>query len=267
MKIKPELIHVIVSGFPDPLASKVATACKNRGFSLAKWGLSTKDTNPDGLDIPKVGKLRLVSLTNKQEAKSQIQTEADEVKRENRFPVVADVSKDSSNVELFNSCNIPFVLQTADHESKTKLIDQSKQLSVIADDFNKHFVAFDTIMRDWGRRFPGLFRGFEIVGDGKTASRHLIHSFNDLFDVNFKAETLNGGNKKDLNFLEGRSSQEFSFKNGNGSTMFTFRRSATPEDFAEGVADSIQFLAEQSQSNRPPRTYSMLDVARQLSML
>jgi hypothetical protein len=262
MRMKRELINVIIAGFPVQLATQVAQTCKKRGFNVCKFGIAAKDFDKDSMDIADVGKLRMLRFSDKN-LKEKLIAEVDETKRENRFPVVADVSDSAENIELYNSVKVPFVMQSTDHKSRIAANEKSNQLAVIADDFNKYSVAFDAIMREWGRRFPGLFRGFEIVGDGASASRHLAHSFNDLLDK--PAEKSPGDNP--LRSIEGRAHQEFTFKNGAGSATFSFKRSAGPEDYAEGMADAIQFLAAQAEQQSPARVFSMVDVARRAPLM
>jgi hypothetical protein len=262
--MKHELINVIVAGFPNKLATSVATTCKQRGFNVARFGASMKDFNKDSIEVPDLGKLRLYKFGDSK-LKDQLKAEVDESKRESRFPIVADVSNLPENVELYNDCNVPFVMQSADHKTRIQSNEKAKQLAVISEDFNKYAVAFDAIMREWGRRFPGLFRGFDVVGDGLNASRHLSHSFNDLLDKEFHKNA--DKQKPPASYVEGMSHQEFAFKDGKGSTTFSFKRSAGPEDFAEGMADAIQFLAKQAELDLPARVYSMVDVARRAPLM
>lgn len=233
-------------------------------MSLSKFGIASSDFDKDSLDIPQIGKLRMYKADDSK-LKEQLRAEVDETKRENRFPIVADVSNRPENVELYNACGVPFVMQAADHKTRIDMNARTKQLAVISDDFNKHSVAFDAIMREYGRRFPGLFRGFELVGDGMTASRHLLHSFNDLLDKSFHQEK---SENKQMKILEGHAEQEFAFKDGKGTTAFSFKRSVGPEEFADGMADAIQFLAFQAQQpDIPARVYSMVDVARRAPLM
>jgi len=175
--MRTELINVIVAGFPLPLASKVARACSKRNFGVSQLALGTRDFKGDSVEVPDVGKLNIISLANTSDARNKLAAEVSRIKDEDDFPIVADVSNDSANIDLYNECDVAFVMRTMNQEARAK----SKKLSVISDEFNKQLVAFDSIMREYGRRFPGLFRGFDLVSDGTKASRQLVHSLNDLF--------------------------------------------------------------------------------------
>jgi len=264
--MKKELINVIVSGFPKPLASQVAQACKKRGLGLSKFGLASSDLKESSFDVPEVGKLEMIQYDDKKLVKSKLREEMDKMKQEKRFTVVADMANDHHHSELFNECHVPFVMQTTDHQARHKAVantERSKHLAVIAEDFNKHFAAFDSIMREWGRQFPGLFRGYQLAGDGMLTSTHLSRSISDLFDKDF----TDMAKEKDSRVMEGSANQEFSFKNGKGSSTFTFRRTADPEEFADGVVDSIEFLAHQIEKSSHPKVYNILDVTRMRALM
>ena len=74
-------------------------------------------------------------------------------------------------------------------------------------------------------------------------------------------------NGKDQDLLEGHASQVFEFKNGSGATAFSFARTAEPDDFAEGMADAIHFLARHAQQSIEPRVFSMVEVARREALV
>jgi hypothetical protein len=272
--MKKELINIIVSGFPSPQAAQVAQACRKRGMNLAKWGMATNDLNGDSFEVPEVGKLSMVKLDDKNAVKSKLKEEVDRSKKDKFLSIVADLSNNPENAQVFNECKIPFVMHSTDGQSRLKAIEateRAKQSAVITEDFNKQFAAFDNVMKHWSRNFPGLFRGFELSGaDGKGFSKTLLRSFNDLFDKDFGFPEL-ANQKADsataMNLVEGHAQQEYTFKNGSGSSSFTFRRSAKPEEFAEGVADSIEFLAQQLHQSKHPRVFNILDVVRRRALL
>ena len=258
-----KLIKVVVAGFPNILAPSVAKSCKNRGFHIAKFGACLKDFNESSFDVPDVGKLKMIKFGNA-DLKKELQKLNEEGQGGKHFTVVADVSNMAENVDLYNECKVPFVMQSTDHKTRIQTNEKAKQLAVVSEDFNKFGVAFDAIMREWGRRFPGLFKGFDVVGEGLNASRHLMHSFDDLLDKEFHKDAFK---KEPVSYMEGKSYQEFAFKDGHGSTTFSFKRSARPEDFAEGMADAIAFLAKQHEMDQPARVFSMVDVARRAPLM
>ena len=157
------------------------------------------------------------------------------------------------------------MLRSKDSSSKTQATESTeaaKQLAVIDDDFNKHFAAFDALFSDMAKAFPGIYRGWDLIGTSSSpTSKSLTRSFNDLFEKDFGLESF----KQDGRIIEGQHQQEFTFKNGSGRSSFTFRRITNePEDSAEGIADSIEFIAQQAMENqtRRPRVFNILDVAR-----
>jgi len=265
--MRPELIRVIVAGFPGPLATQLTQTCKKRGFGIASFGLARNDIDKQSMEVADVEHLRMIKFSDKL-AREQILAEVDESKRKHRFPVIADVSRNPENAKLYNDCNIAFVMQSPDHDTRKNLQEHSKQFAVIAEDFNKQAVALDASFREFGRNFPGLFRGFDVIGDGLAASRHLTRAFNDLLDKNRDEKPVGDSGKKneELMFVEGKSHQEFQFKDSSGSTTFSFRRSTSPEDFASGMADAILFLAKQAEASKKPEVFSMVDVLRKASL-
>jgi hypothetical protein len=151
-------------------------------------------------------------------------------------------------------------------------------LAVIDEDFNMFARFHQQMWQDASRRFPGLLGGWQLQGwesmprsfmDFDHNTDMMLESFNRLFDETWPDSTIKKLRDQSSsesqgvpkNYLEGHSHSEYSAKNASGSSSFTFRQQYNGDQpAAEGIADSVLFLAQKHQQGAKPRVFSLVDV-------
>jgi len=276
-RLAPENIGVIVCGYPSEWAVNVVSECQSRGFVVSRFGLASDEIGDEKLfQVPNLGNVR-VTKYGLSDARPKLELEIAELQREGLFVVVADTSEHVANVELYNALRVPFILQCKEAESLLRSIKQTeaaKTFAVISGHMNKRLAAFDVCWTDWARRYTGLFDEYEF--EYKSSSPldtpvSLMTSFSELANRDFgshQIKDLEPAAQRKLGFPASHVSREFSFKNRIGTSQFVFRQSVDEKEaYAEGVGDSISFLAQKAHRTARPQVYSILDVAEQNQFL
>jgi len=271
--LEPSKIGVIVNGWPHERAIAVAKACHARGYKVANFGLATEDAKSSEIEVPDLGKINLVKFSA-QDAKQKLEQTIADSRKEGLKVVVADVTENMpNNVKLYNELKIPFVLESSD----PKVIQETeanKQVALITEEMDKFQAAFDEMFADFGRRFPSLWHDFDL--DIRSTmphwtSRNLLSSFGELIDKDVDPESvrrMNENEQKQMGHVQGQCTAQYSFRNGRGSSSFTFQStSGDKENYSEGVADAVGFIAQKADQMTRPKVYNILDVARQPPML
>jgi len=269
----PQNIGVIIAGYPSPVALDVARECNERGFRVCKFGLATEDLeqNQKILSLKGIGNIRMARLTASN-VTSLLEEEIIECRNEGLFVVIADTTENALNVNLYNTVNVPFVIQCKEAELLLKAIrhtEASKSFAVISGHMNQRIAAFDATFAEWSRRFAGLFEEHEM--EYKTSRpletpKSLMTALSDLTNRDLgrhQIQDMTGEEQKKLGFEQTQLTREFTFKSGEGSE-FKFRQSVDDLDgYAEGVADAVSFLAQKAHRTARPQVYNILDVAEQ----
>lgn len=265
-----ENVAVIICGFPSQESLDVARACVQRGYRVQPFGLSLEDCKENKINVPEVGEVTLIQF-NDNSAKSQLEQAIKQAHNQHLFPVVVDTTNQSDHVRCYNELKVPFVMQTKGESGREAIRDTeaAQQFALITETMNKRLAAFDEMWRDWSRTFPGLLDDHDPFFRATYPSditRGVLDSFGDLTNRQLHAEMVKPfgqGEEKNLGFTEGQVTREYSFKNGSGSSSFTFRTSMNDkQEYADSMADSVGFLAQQAQKMNRPRVYNILDVAR-----
>jgi len=276
-RMSPEMIGVVVNGWPNASATNVAQSCHKRGFHIIPFGLSMDNSSGTHLDVPEVGKIDLCKFSDSK-AKTQLKKAIDDARKQEKFIVVVDTApKAVDHVSIYNELQVPFILQSHGGESHTKAVQETetaKTMALITESLNKRWSAFDSMWNEWSKRYPGLFDEFDVSfrsSEPEWTPPSLLNSMSDLVNREFgmeDVEKLTPGDTKQLGFTEGHVSREYTFRNGSGSSSFSFRQSVNDEkEFAESAADSVAFLAQKSQEITRPQVYNILDVAQQNRLL
>lgn len=261
----PEKVAVIIAGYPNEQAVEVARQSSSRGYRVSKFGLTTTDQS--SVEVPQIGKINLVN-TASSDARSRLDQAVRDARREGLFPIVADTTGNDGHVSLYNQLRVPFVFQSSNEDSRSRAIQEteaSKTFALISDQMNKRVAAFDEMVRDWSRRFPGLLSGYELKAttDGKSQET-LSRSFSDLLNRDIGSDTFSRAESKKSGTSSGGSIREYTLQNTGGSGTFSFSHSCNDlKESTEGITDSIGFLARRAQQIARPRVFSILDVAEQ----
>jgi len=275
-ELDPKTVGVLLGGYPSSLADETAKALDKRGVKILAALTSDADSK-----IEHGAPVLWVKDANAKQQVEQIVNDA----RNNKMSVVGvDVAGTAPETyQLFQQLKVPYVLNSQEGQTRAKATDEAnaQQLSaVMTDDFNKMRTMFDEMFRDASRRFPGmlgddwLFRGWEsrpsMWQDFHESTHKLVDSFDRMFALPFQPDAVTKvrdpkQQQEDLGvptkFLEGHVAQQFSGQTGDGSASFTFRTSYSGDaPAAEGVADSVLFLAQKSQELARPKVYSLQDV-------
>lgn len=262
--MNPEKVAVIIAGFPQEQALEIAKVSNARGFRVSTVGLTTSDEG--SVEVPQIGKINLVN-TASSDARTRLDQALRDARKEGLFPIVADMTGNEGHVSLYNQLRVPFVFQTRSEDSRSKAVQEteaSRTFALISDQMNKRVAAFDAMLHDWSRRFPGLLSGYELKAttDGKS-EEILSRSFSDLLNKDIGKETFSRTESSQRS-SSGGAVREYTLQNTGSSSTFSFSHSSNDlTESTEGMADSISFLAKRAQQMARPRVFSILDVAEQ----
>jgi len=135
---------------------------------------------------------------------------------------------------------------------------------------NKRMAAFDSMWGDWSRRFPGLLDDHDFfmrASNPMDTPQSLLNSFSDLFNRDFgreQVQKITTEEQEKMGITEGQVTRDYTFRDGSGTSSFSFRSVVNNQEAtAEGIADSVGFLAQKAQDISRPRVFNILDVAEQ----
>jgi hypothetical protein len=189
-----------------------------------------------------------------------------------------DVSERPSS-RMFQQCDIPFVMNTRGGEGIFSSLMRSKSMAVIDEDFNKYSRAIEEVFEDLGKRFPGLLKsnwsveGCECLPEKEKemhrSTERMIEAVDKLTgqttgessikQVRDSKEAQKMGVPKEN--LDEHVCQEVELKSKDGTACFKFEQMYLgTKAQAEGVADSVLFLAHKCSMQAKPRTWNLMDV-------
>jgi hypothetical protein len=274
-RLTPERIHVVIVGWPNELAHRVAQASLKHGFQVCTFGLSLDDAKSDSIEVENVGKIELTKMSAS-DVKAKLESNTSDCKDEKGeqyVHIIADTSGTDKNIKMYNELKIPYVIETEGEDRLQRAVrdtEAARTFAVISDDFNKHIAVLDALWQDWSKRFPSLFYDFDLdfrASDPSRPSKRLMNSFSDVLNKEFKQDQvrqLSQEDQKKLGYTEGSACWDYTFKNGTGNSMFSFRvNSNNKEATAEGIADAVGFIAQKSQELARPQVFNIVDVAEQ----
>jgi hypothetical protein len=181
--------------------------------------------------------------------------------------------------------------------------EHSRTFALISEKMDKRVAAVDSFWDEWARRFPGLFAesasqekqqnedsAFQFackVSDEKdfaaNKNKRLFDSVSDLLNRDITSEDdeeqgrrsfiqqIGSTEEKEQHGMmhqyetkQEHINREYTLKNSSGSAVFKFQQSVNGKyECAEGIADSVNFLAQRCQEMARPRVFHILDVAQQ----
>jgi len=290
-QVKPNMIGVILGGVPSPRVLEVAKSLKARGMHiLAAIGEPEKGNKTiklDDLEVPLFPSSEGAATENSLKELIKEKYPSKQGNRKNQNQVVAVDVGDKLNSALFAKLDIPVVVGTKGVEqmSKTRSFYGDERLALIEENYDQQLRAFEDMFGTWAWRFPRLFTpswnlsGYEVMppsfGDEFSLStRSMMDNLNRLFERDIDETRVkrvrgqeSGPNEAGVQpeYLEGRVVNQFKIENGQGQSSYTFRSEIKgDENYAEGVADSVQFLAQKSAevdlNITRPRRFNLLDV-------
>jgi hypothetical protein len=197
------------------------------------------------------------------------------------YVIGIDVSEHNPSANMFQQCDIPFVLNTRGNEGFFSGMMRSRSLCVIDEDFNKYDRAMEECWEMLGKRFPGLLREGDWEVEGKEclpeteakeyrrSTDRMIEAMDRLMARNVgskavqmvrdKKEAEKGGVPRE--HLDNHMYQEFKFKTKDGKACIKFEQAYMGDCAeAEGIADCALFLAHKSAMNHKPRMWRLTEV-------
>jgi hypothetical protein len=293
LKVSPERIGVVIAGWPNELAIQCAKACVKRGYRMLPIGICMNDSDDDRVDITDVGTIVLYRYGDSElrgRLLEQLSLAEDKL---DLFPVVIDTSLHVENIRLYQHIKVPFVFETrADdleqHQRAVRETEQMRCYALIAQRMDKHVAAVDSLLDEMARRFPGLFAetstsrsrsssfDFSIKtseGNDKV-NRRVLDAMSDLLNkdvtlsqvqhIASNEERERHGMARDVSTKESHIKRTYELRNMSSSAVFTFEQNVNAVyECAEGVADSVSFLAQRVQDTARPRVYDINDVGQQ----
>jgi hypothetical protein len=279
-------VAVILSGFPDPFAEKLAGAALQRGHMVAALGLGSRGYNNQNLNLlGSPTNLNVIEASNP-DAKRLLSETIEELKTKEgvQHVVGIDCGTEPDAVNLFNELSIPFVHHGAQGNSQdsTRLIETTRLAgtpSVISPWLSRPSANLQLMLRNFARSSPGLFEDWildssELLPFGYTVnpfSRDVLQSFSLLTNRtidSLEADLLRGDRRAQLTEAQkqdtARAHQRFALRDGSGTSEFTLSFTQDSSGDPNAVMDMAEFLlnkVEESISSSSQRIWTLEDWA------
>jgi 4-hydroxy-tetrahydrodipicolinate reductase len=275
-------VAVMMNGLPGNMGKEVAAACLRRGFAIAPYAL-TGPGMPSTVEVDdgnggSVTSVKLVPGGSPEADECAVEMNAslgDKL-------IVIDFTHPTAvnpNAEYYAKHGLAYIMGTTggDRDKLMKDTTDANLYAVIAPNMCKQIVAFQATMESMATKFPGAFNGYslEIVeshqewkADTSGTAKAMVDHFQAL-GPDFKVEDIQMvrdpeqqkamGVPEDA--LQGHAWHTYTLTSGDGSVKFAFTHNVCGRrTYAEGVADTVSFLASKISERSEKRVFNMIDV-------
>jgi 4-hydroxy-tetrahydrodipicolinate reductase len=272
---------VMMNGLPGAMGKEVGAACIRRGFKLAPCAL-TGPGMPSTVDVDdgEGGAPTTVNLFagGSPEADSAVA----EMKASCPNVIVIDFTHPSAvnpNAEFYAKHGLPYIMGTTggDRDALMKVTEDAGLYAVIAPNMCKQIVAFQATMQTMAEKFPGAFGGYTLEiseshqstkADTSGTAKAMVGHFKDLgpeFEVDDIKKIREAEAQKAFGVPEdallGHAFHTYTLTSGDGSVQFQFKHNVCGRrTYAEGVADTVTFLAAKISEGSEKKVFDMIDV-------
>jgi 4-hydroxy-tetrahydrodipicolinate reductase len=183
------------------------------------------------------------------------------------------------NSEFYAKHGIAYIMGTTggDRDKLMQVTADAGLYAVIAPNMCKQIVAFQATMESMATNFPGAFSGYSLditeshqsgKADTSGTAKAMVGHFQAL-GPDFKVDDIKMlreaeeqkafGVPEDA--LAGHAWHTYTLTSGDGSVQFQFKHNVCGRrTYAEGVADTVTFLASKIKEGSEKKVYNMIDV-------
>jgi 4-hydroxy-tetrahydrodipicolinate reductase len=214
----------------------------------------------------------------------------EDVKKEYPQVIVVDYTLPTAvndNALFYCTHGVPFVMGTTggDRQALVQSTKNAGIFAVIAPQMGKQVVAFQAMMENMAREFPGAFEGYtlEVIESHQRAkvdtsgtAKAVVESLTGLgikdFSVDMIQKVRDPAAQVDemhvpKEHLGGHAFHTYRLKSPDGSVNFEFQHNVCGRTiYADGTVDAARFLHEKVQAGGKPQVFNMIDVLRGGSM-
>jgi len=275
-------ITVMMNGLPGAMGKEVSAACLRAGFAIAPYALTGPNMPGDcTVDDGEGGEPTIVKLLPG--GSPEADAAAEEMKSTIQGPlIVIDFTHPTAvnpNSEYYAKHGLAYIMGTTggDRDALMKVTEDAGIYAVIAPNMCKQIVAFQATMKSMAEAYPGAFAGYtmeiteshqstkaDTSGTAKAMVGHfqqlgLDFSVDDIKLVRDVEEQKAFGVPEDA--LLGHAWHTYTLTSGDGSVQFQFKHNVCGRrTYAEGVADTVHFLASKISASSEKKVYNMIDV-------
>jgi 4-hydroxy-tetrahydrodipicolinate reductase len=278
----------MMNGLPGAMGQEVSAACIRRGFDIAPYALtgpgmpSTVEVSDGEGGPPTTVKLVAGGTPEADAAGVELKgTYGDNI-------LAIDFTHPTAvnpNAMYYAKHKIAFIMGTTggDRDKLMKDIEAAGIYAVIAPNMCKQIVAFQATMESMAEQFPDAFGGYKLEiteshqstkADTSGTAKAMVGHFNalgtpfsvdDIKLIRSKEEQLAFGVPEDA--LLGHAWHTYTLTSGDGTVQFQFKHNVCGRrTYAEGVADTVTFLAAKIADASATKVFNMIDVLRAGSM-
>lgn len=269
------------------MAGLVARITLERGLRLCPHGISEfKETRT--IEAPKVSPAT-VELYGKENHMDGLLAAKESAKAEGKPLVLIDFTAPSAVqhlVPLYVKAQIPFVMGTTgwgDQDRIKKMVEDSGTYAVIAPNMNKQIVAFQSMIADASKKYPGCFNGYklsikeshqktkkDISGTAKAVAPHMVSMAMASGDPESFIEPVRDDMRamQELgvpeDFLTGHAFHTYRMESQGAAQpecVFEFKHNICGRrSYCEGALDAASWLLTKMESSPEKKVYNMIDV-------
>jgi 4-hydroxy-tetrahydrodipicolinate reductase len=275
-----EPIPIMINGLPGNVASVVAKhALQDGRVNLLPHSLTGPEIEIDRCLIAETA-IELIRPADRDRRMAQL------AKGYDAF-ISIDFTHPSAvndNAAFYCRCGLPFVMGTTggDREKLQQTVVDSTVSAVIAPNMAKQIVGFQAMMEYAATTFPGIFSGYSLrvreshqagKADTSGTAKAMVSYFNRM-GIDFSPEEIVMEREPTVQreqwgipeaYLSGHGWHTYRLVSPDKSVVFEFQHNVNGRDiYADGTLDAVCFLDRMMKSGQTGRTYSMIDVLKQV---
>jgi 4-hydroxy-tetrahydrodipicolinate reductase len=273
---------VMINGLPGAMGTVIAEACLRRGFAIAPFALSGPGmAGQVNITDSSGGTPTAVQLVEGTSAEADSMLGELSTKLGPRL-IVIDFTHPNAvnpNSALYQKHGAAFIMGTTggDRDLLNSSTLKSGVYAVIASNMSKQIVALQAAMQKMGESFPGSFDGYTMAlteshqstkADTSGTAKDMVKSFTALgpeFGVDDIQKIREQVAQREFGVpeghLDGHAFHTYTLTSSDKTVEFQFKHNVCGRlTYAEGVADTVSFLASKVAAGSSRKLFSMIDV-------
>jgi len=268
-------ISVMVNGLPGNMAALVARrVASDSRFSLVPFSLTGPEIASDAQDISGI-RIRLVRPTDRAELIDRLKSFRPLLVVDYTHPTAVN-----GNADFYAENELYFVMGTTggDRDRLIETVRKSSISAVIAPNMAKPIVAFQSMMADAAKRFPGVFSGYRLSiteshqkgkADTSGTARAMVGYFNQM-GVAFTEADIRmirdpAVQKEQLGvpeaYIGGHGWHTYTLVSPDGTVTLSFTHNVNGREvYVDGTMDALVFLHRKMEEGVKGQVFSMMDV-------
>ncbi|MEW6258555.1 MAG: dihydrodipicolinate reductase [Thermodesulfobacteriota bacterium] len=268
-------ISVMVNGLPGNMAALVARRVQSDNrFSLIPFSLTGPEIESDAQEISGT-RVRLIRPGDRAELIGQLESFRPFLVVDYTHPTAVN-----GNADFYAANNLYFVMGTTggDRNRLLEAVQKSSISAVIAPNMAKPIVAFQSMMADAAKRFPGVFSGYRLSiteshqkgkADTSGTAKAMVGYFNQM-GISFTEADIRmirdpSIQMKELGvpeaYIGGHGWHTYTLESPDGTVTLAFTHNINGRDvYVDGTMDALVFLNRKMEDGVKGQVFSMMDV-------